>query len=296
MKFLTTISLFIFWAVVVALLVVGLLIYQDGQNPTATSNPIGTSTPSTTGNVGGKLSSLISGTILDLVLVSKHNSPSDCWSVVNGKVYNLTPAISSHPGGPNEVIKFCGQDATVAFNTKDGRGKPHSASANAMLDPYFIGTLGQRISGPEPKTVVIPVVQNKPVVVPASPTSVSLPAQTSIPIVSQNTVLNISEIAKHNLRNDCWLLIDNKIYNVTSYISSHPGGVGNITNYCGREASSAFNGLPHSTSAHSLLAQYYVGDLNQVSSNGQIQQNVQSTQSVTPPAGRGDDDEKEDDD
>ena len=154
MKKLTTVSLFIFWAVVVAILVAGILSFQNNnsstktikntQNKSQTQSPSDVSTDmnTNTNNQASKSSS----TTINLKEVSKHSSPSDCWMVVNKKVYDVTSSISSHPGGAGEIIKYCGQDATKAFNTKDGSGRPHSNRANSELASYFIGNLNQTIS------------------------------------------------------------------------------------------------------------------------------------------------------
>jgi len=32
--------------------------------------------------------------------ISKHNTPEDCWIVVDGKVWDLTEFAPEHPGGP----------------------------------------------------------------------------------------------------------------------------------------------------------------------------------------------------
>ena len=31
--------------------------------------------------------------------VKRHNTAGDCWTTINGNVYNITPFISKHPGG-----------------------------------------------------------------------------------------------------------------------------------------------------------------------------------------------------
>ncbi len=60
-----------------------------------------------------------------LAQVSTHNSASDCWSVVNGGVYNLTAWISQHPGGQAAIKGMCGVDATSSFMAQHGgQGNP----------------------------------------------------------------------------------------------------------------------------------------------------------------------------
>lgn len=41
--------------------------------------------------------------------------------------------------------------------------------------------------------------------------------------------LTVQEIAKHNLTSDCWLIINNKVYNISGYLGLHPGGVSVIS-------------------------------------------------------------------
>lgn len=82
------------------------------------------------------------------------------------------------------------------------------------------------------------------------------------------TTVSAQEVAKHNSSSDCWIIISNKVYNVSSYLRSHPGGAGAITPYCGKEATHAFetkdlggSGADHSSRAYSHLSSIYVGDL-----------------------------------
>lgn len=47
-------------------------------------------------------------------------------------------------------------------------------------------------------------------------------------------VLSLEEIAKHGKRDDAWIIIDNKVYDVTSVLSWHPGGAEAIMPYAGK--------------------------------------------------------------
>lgn len=85
---------------------------------------------------------------------------------------------------------------------------------------------------------------------------------TSTPSLELNSsnIIDISEISKHNQRNSCYLIIQNKVYDVSSYISQHPGGQGKIINKCGQEVTGVFAQI-HSNFAWDLLKKYQVGQL-----------------------------------
>lgn len=72
----------------------------------------------------------------------------------------------------------------------------------------------------------------------------------------------VADAALHNMAGDCWMIIDGKVYNVTSFISQHPGGSA-IIPFCGQDASQAFAGQPmhQYSNATGLLPTYYIGDL-----------------------------------
>lgn len=40
----------------------------------------------------------------------EHNRPSDCWIVVDRKVYDVTQWAKSHPGGEDNILQLAGQD------------------------------------------------------------------------------------------------------------------------------------------------------------------------------------------
>jgi cytochrome b involved in lipid metabolism len=80
------------------------------------------------------------------------------------------------------------------------------------------------------------------------------------------TVLTPQEVVKHNNSNDCWIIIENKVYSATDFLSRHPGGGSLITTYCGGDATQPFltkDGRGnHSVEASRLLGLLYLGDIN----------------------------------
>jgi cytochrome b involved in lipid metabolism len=47
--------------------------------------------------------------------IKKHNTDGDCWTVINGKIFNMSLFSSLHSGGPNPIISVCGKDGTIIY-------------------------------------------------------------------------------------------------------------------------------------------------------------------------------------
>ena len=71
--------------------------------------------------------------------VQQHSSPTDCWSVINGKVYNLTSWVNRHPGGSSRIIALCGRDGSAMFNGMHGM----DPRAKGVLHQFKIGRLSR---------------------------------------------------------------------------------------------------------------------------------------------------------
>jgi cytochrome b involved in lipid metabolism len=71
---------------------------------------------------------------ISLSEVALHASADDCWSVVNGNVYELTQWISGHPGGSSAIESMCGIDASTMFNNQhNGQGEPETSLASFQI-------------------------------------------------------------------------------------------------------------------------------------------------------------------
>ncbi len=78
-------------------------------------------------------------------------------------------------------------------------------------------------------------------------------------------IFTMQEIAQHNTKDDCWMVIDGKVLNLTGY-SYHPGGDTYVP-FCGTDATAAFNdeggrGRNHSQMAFSMLDSFTIGEIN----------------------------------
>lgn len=269
MKKLTGFSLFVFFCVVSAILTAGLVFYQNNNNALNAN----------TSNVGiAKLAST-GVSMLDMTEISKHNKSSDCWFLIDGKVYNITSYFGKHPGGSGTMSATCGKDATSAYKTKDpysasaGSSTAHSGRAQSLLSNYYIGDLNQRITKSS-NTTTSNLNSN-------SNNTVGKTINRSTTPSSGTTVLTSQEVAKHNTNFDCWIIVNSNVYNISNYASSHPGGTRNITNYCGKESTQAYEtkggaGRQHSSSASSMLDQYFVGNLNQSINQTTLDQKIQA--------------------
>lgn len=73
---------------------------------------------------------------ISLSEIIQHDSKEDCWTAINGKVYDVTSFIPDHPGG-DAILKVCGTDGTEVFTGKHGNNN----NAKEELENHYIGDL-----------------------------------------------------------------------------------------------------------------------------------------------------------
>ncbi|XP_020234705.1 cytochrome b5 domain-containing protein RLF isoform X1 [Cajanus cajan] len=70
--------------------------------------------------------------------VRKHQTEGQMWTVLKGRVYNISPYMKFHPGGVDMLMKAVGKDCTSLFN------KYHAwVNAEFLLEKCFVGTLDE---------------------------------------------------------------------------------------------------------------------------------------------------------
>lgn len=55
--------------------------------------------------------------------------------------------------------------------------------------------------------------------------------------------ISASEVGKHNTPDDLWIVVDNTIYDLTTFLPNHPGGQDILLKYAGRDATAAYNAV-----------------------------------------------------
>lgn len=47
--------------------------------------------------------------------VTPHNNAEDCWVILHGLVFDVTPYLRYHPGGQSILLRYAGTDVSVPF-------------------------------------------------------------------------------------------------------------------------------------------------------------------------------------
>ncbi len=98
----------------------------------------------------------------------------------------------------------------------------------------------------------------------AMPSDTSAPesSATASPVSSSPKQFTLADIALHANGQSCYTAINGKVYDLTAWISEHPGGEQAILSICGKDGSDAFN-AQHGGQARPEreLANFLIGDL-----------------------------------
>ncbi|KNC83400.1 hypothetical protein SARC_04341 [Sphaeroforma arctica JP610] len=71
----------------------------------------------------------------------------------------------------------------------------------------------------------------------------------------------MDEVREHANKDDCWIIIDGVIYDVTSLLSQHPGGQAVLLSFGGKDVSAEYHAMKHSSQAQAMRPGLAVGRL-----------------------------------
>ena len=104
-----------------------------------------------------------------------------------------------------------------------------------------------------------PAATPTPTVAAPSPTAKATPTPT--PSTTQ-AGYTMADVKKASTRAKCWSAIDGNVYDLTAWISAHPGGASAITFLCGIDGSNAFKAQHENQSRPAMnLTKYLLGPL-----------------------------------
>ncbi|XP_076063675.1 cytochrome b5-like [Oratosquilla oratoria] len=76
-------------------------------------------------------------------------------------------------------------------------------------------------------------------------------------------VYSLQEVASHDSFDNCWVILYDKVYDITRFMMEHPGGEDVLLEYAGRDATTAFRSVGHSMAALNSLKEYLIGILQE---------------------------------
>jgi len=146
--------------------------------------------------------------------IKAHNTKADAYIAVNGEVLDVSAFIDKHPGGEQAIMAYVGKDATAEWNQIHKPGTVEKVGLK--LGAKKLGKLG-------------------------SPPAAGGAAPAGAPAADAG--ISLDEIAKHNKKDDAWLVVNGDVLDVTGFIDNHPGGVQAIMAMVGKDATADWNAI-----------------------------------------------------
>lgn len=90
----------------------------------------------------------------------------------------------------------------------------------------------------------------------AAPVALTLPG-----LIKTRPRFTMEEVARHNDLKSGWIVVHDKVYDVTEYIENHPGGPAILSRALGTDATGKFELVGHSPAARDYMGKMYIGDI-----------------------------------
>lgn len=74
-------------------------------------------------------------------------------------------------------------------------------------------------------------------------------------------IISLDQVSWHDHCADCWVVIYDRVYDITDFLQEHPGGEEILLEYAGRDATLAFRGIGHGVELLQVLERRFLGVL-----------------------------------
>lgn len=85
----------------------------------------------------------------------------------------------------------------------------------------------------------------------------AIPAAAAKPL----RTFTLAQVAEHASKEDAWIVIDGGVYDITPYVTEHPGGVKAILKNAGGDATKGFKGPQHPARVFDMIDDYKIGTI-----------------------------------
>lgn len=79
--------------------------------------------------------------------------------------------------------------------------------------------------------------------------------------MSETKVYTLKEVEEESSSTKPLLVINNAVYDVTTFLNEHPGGEEVLLEQSGKDASEQFEDVGHSSDAREMMIKYKIGDI-----------------------------------
>jgi cytochrome b involved in lipid metabolism len=112
------------------------------------------------------------------------------------------------------------------------------------------------------------------------------PATALPPSHSSKPEFTLQEVAQHNVSGDAWVVVDDKVYDLSDFVSAHPGGSNAILRVAGGDGTSLFEGTrAHGSAERGILNGYYIGEVKSYAPGPSPSRPPSSSPSPSPSSG-----------
>ena len=161
---------------------------------------------------------------------------------------------------PSQAVALTGTTCPKVGNTKTTGGVKYFCVKSGKKLVWNKGTVVKRTLTPTPTPTKSATPSQAP-----SVSATPSPSKSATPSASAGsglTKLTLEEVMKHASSTSCWSIVYGNVFDLTKWITKHPGGAEKIRAICGKDGTTSFE-RQHTGdgSAANQLSSYFIGKL-----------------------------------